>query len=243
MRCRYSRAFDVYAIHKRARGARLPTSRPGMRRESCRAPAWPAWWRFLWPPPVGVTHKFFFRNLRGFSSVDPAHVFGGLPRYRPGLCPVVGPGFWCPARLTRARPFLFNDVWRPRLLWRPSGRKVRKEKGRKHRGQVRERRNASRRSRFGNRCGYFAPQPPTKTKFCGWPVKHSKARFGVPFACYQAPRIAYKTAFSTFAGVCPVVPRYPVARCPYVAAARLAPCRCGVAFWRAKARFIQFLGR
>ena len=65
MRCRYSRAFDVYAIHKRAHGARLPTSRPGMRRESCRAPAWPAWWRFLWPPPVGVTHKFFFWNLRG----------------------------------------------------------------------------------------------------------------------------------------------------------------------------------
>ena len=142
-----------------------------------------------------VLHTNFFWNLRAFYSVDLAHVVGGLPRYRPGLCPVVGPAFWCPARLTRARPFLFNDVWRPRLLWRPSGRKVRKEKGRKHRGQVRERRYASRRSRFGNRCGYFAPQPPTKTKFCGWPVKHSNARFGVPFACYQAPRIEYKTGY------------------------------------------------
>lgn len=85
--------------------------------------------------------------------------------------------------------------------------------------------NASRRSRFGNWCGYFAPQPPTKTKFCGWPVKHSKARFGVPYAYYQAPRIAYNTGFQPFAGVCPGVPRYTVARCPYVAAARLAPFR------------------
>lgn len=84
------------------------------------------------------------------------------------------------------------------------------------------------------RSGYIAPQPPKNFKRIWAASQALKTRSSFAYAVFKAPRITYKTTFSAFAGVCPGVSRYPVARCPHVAAARLAPCLCGVAYWRAK---------
>lgn len=181
------RRFPFCPSCRAAYGGPRPRSRPVLRRR-CGPPGRAF---LLSGLKIGRLRTFYTQiiilNIRGFSSFEPAHVVSGLPRYRPGLCTVVGPAVWCPARLTRARPFFFDNVLRPRLLWRPSGRKVRKEKGCKHSSQVRERQNASRRSRFGNWCGIkWPPSPPApypqSGRKTGRPVKPSKTRFGVPYA-------------------------------------------------------------